>query len=643
MADTLVDILGYLQPDSGDNWVNGLGLYGNAAMMWAFEDYYVPMLMNFAFYTENTFSKESNLVRLEDVENSSGYRTFPAIYRDLNSSKNISYKALPDVPDPNNLPSVIIGFSGPMRSKQNILINLNQRPIFQRIYASKWECLKELQRSNLFTYIADIAGEIKTYEDLLLRGNVDGANKKEAAMVADFKLIQADIVSSVKDGSWDKNKIPSCFLPDPSPALPGPPTQNIFGTLNKAPTVDDANIKLPSQTVKSLSATDSAASLDKLSAASSKAADKAMEDSSAAMDKAMASSSDSLTSTPTIPEKLTGSDVSTSNSTGTSTVVTTETVTGGGSTTRISFPSSDPRSRMTYAELDALANGAGKTEFVTPGKNLTTTTTDTVNSSVSSVSNASGTSVVAKLESSTDIKTSIPKTPSVSTPAFVKDGLGDEWSPNKFDPKTIAGNTKIVDPYTGDISSTTDIAAVDKLKGALPDVPKPDIPNLPSGMSPTNMTNADGALTKLSGGNTDSVSSLNPSAAISSPSLLTTVAKAAAGIVAGGAVGAVTGALTGGGSKGALIGGLTGAVGGIAGGALSGGGGIGSVLGSLGIGGGAGAVGGAATKLASGASSLGSAAAKLVSVKKDMPIPKIPRPPNMPRIKKIKLKSPKAS
>lgn len=41
---------------------------------------------------------------------------------------------------------------------------------------------------------------------------------------------------------------------DPEPALPGPPTQAISGVTNKAPVVDNPNIKLPTQEVKQLDA-----------------------------------------------------------------------------------------------------------------------------------------------------------------------------------------------------------------------------------------------------------------------------------------------------------------------------------------------------------------------------------------------------
>ena len=107
----------------------------------------------------------------------------------------------------------------------------------------------------------------------------------------------------------------------------------------------------------------------------------------------------------------------------------------------------------------------------------------------------------------------------------------------------------------------------------------------------------------------------------------------------GGGLGAGIGALAGGG-KGALIGGLSGtalgaglSVGGITGGTLAGGG-LGSGIGGL-VGGGKGAVIGAVS-----GGVVGAAAAKLASIKKDMPKPNIPKPPSTPRIKIVKIPRP---
>jgi len=613
MADKLVDILGFLQPDSGNNWNAGIFLDGNAKIMYAFED--AKTSEDFSYYVEdpslapapvaidpkNLIGSHSALrvaanqkAASVKVENT-GPKTYAELYKYLNDRK-----LLPDVPDKNNLPPVIVGYAGPSTNKQNIIVNINQRPIFQRVYYAKWPCFKDLETSKLLPYLLTIHGDVKSYEQILLQGKVDQANKKEKALAENVMSVSQEVADNAKDGTWNKNQIPACFLPDPAPALPGPPTQTIYGTLNKPPTVDDANITLPSSEPKALNPSES---LDKLTA-------------------------EGGTVKSTVTETVTTKSV--------------EKVSGGGVTVRTSFASDDPRSRMTQEQLAALPNNAGQTEFKIPGKDSVTTTTSSVSSSVDKVTSASGTDIVAKLKSDTNVKVETPK---VETPKFVKDGLGENWSPDKYKPETIAGNTKFVDPATGNIGSTEVTAAADKLKTSLPDVPKPNIPSLPDIAPPTNISGADAALSKLSDTN---IGALNPNSAIASPSELVSSAKssvapsfgsvAGAGLLGGG-VGAGIGALAGGG-KGALIGGVSGlavggglAAGGIGGGALIGGG-LGGGIGAA-LGGGKGALIGAASGVA-----LGAAAAKLASVKNGLPTPKVPKPANAPRIKKIKIPRP---
>ena len=703
MEEKLVDILGFLQPDSGNNWNAGIFLDGNAKIMYAFED--VKISEDFSYYVEdpslapapvaidpkNLIGSHSALRAASNqkaasvkVENT-GPKTYAELYKYLNDRK-----LLPDVPDKNNLPPVIVGYAGSSTNKQNIIVNINQRPIFQRVYYAKWPCFKDLETSKLLPYLLTIYGDVKSYEQILLQGKVDQANKKEKALVENVSSVSQEVADNAKDGTWNKNQIPACFLPDPDPALSGPPSQTIYGTLNSAPTVDNPNIKLPSSSPKQLDPNKALTEMDKSSAdldkqmdKSSADLDKQMDKSSAALDDQMNKSSADLDKTMSDSAKETPASsisdpnaVTTSTVTSTNTVTSKETVTGGGATVRTSFASEDPRSRMTSAELDALPNGAGQTEFKIPGKDSVTTNTDSISSTVSQVKTPTGTDVVSKLEVDSKIKVETPKLPTVETPKFVKDGLGDNWSPNKYRPETIAGNTKFVNPATGDIGSTEQLAAVDKLKGSLPDIPKPNIPSLSDFAPPTNITNADAALTKLTGGN---IGSLNLNSAIQSPSSLI---QGATGGLMGGGLGAGIGALAGGG-KGALVGALAGgglgaglAMGGVGGGLLAGaglgggigalaGGGKGALVGALaggglgaglamggvgggllagaGLGGGIGALAGGGKGAAIGAitgGALGAAAAKLASVKLGMPKPNIPKPPNAPRIKVVKIKHP---
>jgi hypothetical protein len=619
MADKLVDILGFLQPDSGNNWNEGLYLDGNAKIIFAFEDAVPYVGSGFGYYSagEAAYSDKSY--------------TYSQLYAFLNDRK-----LLPDVPDKTNLPPVIVGYSGPNTNKQNIIVNMNQRPIFRKVYYSKWPCLKELEKSGLQRYLLTVQDHVESYERFLLRGNVTEANKRESSYTRDLNLLVENIKEEVDAGSWDKKKIPACFLPDPDPALAGPPSQTIYGTLNKPPSVDDPNIKLPSQTPKQLDPNKALTEINN----KEDDLDKMMDKSSADLDKQMSSSGDPFAGTSTDPFESTSSpSVNDPNATSTRTVTettnnkTVETVTGGDVTVRTSFASDDPRSRMTQDQLAALPNGAGQTEYKIPGKDSITTTTDSVTSKISEVKTPTGTDVVSKLEVDSKIKVETPKVPKVEQPKFVKDGLGENWSPDKYKPETIAGNTKFVDPSTGGIGSTEKIAAVDKLKSSIPDVPKPNLPSLPANPVPETVSNADAALSKLS--NTG-VGSLNANNAITPPN---TLVQAATGGLVGGGLGAGVGALAGGG-QGALIGGLSGvalggglAIGGIGGGALAGAG-LGGGIGAL-AGGGRGALIGTAA-----GGTLGAAAAKLALVKKGMPKPKIPKPPSAPRLKKVKVKAP---
>ena len=610
MEQKLVDILGFLQPDSGNNWSKGLYLNGNAKIIYAFEDI-VPFIGGgFGYFDgDNDFGTSDK-----------GY-TYPELYKYLNDRK-----VLPDVPDKNNLPPVIVGYAGPRTPHQNIIVNINQRPIFREIYYSKWPCLKDLETSKLNTFLLTVHDYIQRYETALLSGDVSSVDKSKNRQKQHLQSVIDDAIENVKSGEWDKNKIPACFLPDPDPALVGPPSQTIYGTLNKAPTVDNPNVKLPSSTPKQL---DPAKALDDVNKKDDDL-DKMMDKNSADLDKQMSESKDIFADSTSPSTTPTDGATVTSTTTVSEKTTSTETKSGGGYTVRTSFASDDPRARMTQDQLAALPNGAGQTEFKVPGKDTITTTTDSVTSTVNKVTTPTGSDVVSKLEVDSKIKVETPK---IEKPKFVKDGLGDNWSPDKYRPETIAGNTKFVDPATGNIGSTEKIAAVDKLKSALPDVPKPNLPDLPANPVPTNITGADAALTNLSGGN---INSISPASAVTPPSVLT---QAATGGLLGGGLGAGVGALAGGG-QGALIGGLSGAavggglaVGGIGGGLVAGAG-LGGGIGAL-AGGGKGALIGAAA-----GGTLGAAAAKLALVKKGMPKPKIPKPPSAPRIKKVKIKAP---
>ena len=312
--------------------------------------------------------------------------------------------------------------------------------------------------TGLFRAFLVLSGDVKvpriTSTGKTLRVIIAAANKSlisvgktpEEAFLYAFKEARESLLRTLADqinlpGKGIKVENQDLFT-DPDPALVGPPTQTISGVTNKAPVVDNPNIKLPTQEVKGLDA-------------------------------------------------------------------------------------------------NAAQQAASKTQYAA----------------------SSATSQVQGVADKTQSAIGKP------------DGLGKDWSPNKFSPESIAGNDKFVNAKTGMVESTSKL--VKGLKGGL----------------------------------------------------------------LGGALGAGVGAIAGGG-KGALIGGLSGtalgaglSVGGVTGGALAGGG-LGAGIGGI-VGGGKGALIGAVS-----GGAVGAAAAKLASIKKDMPKPNIPKPPSTPRIKIVKIPRP---
>ena len=327
---------------------------------------------------------------------------------------------------------------------------------------------------------------------------------------------------------------------DPDPSLPGPPTQTISGITNKAPVVDNPNIKLPTQEVKQLDAT--AAQTTAQSAVSNvqtsvgNVTSQVQSTASGAVGQVQSAASNATNQV----QSVAGGAVNQAQGS----------ISNATSQVESASTSSTALNGLTGGLLGGAA-GAGIGALAGGGKGAL----------IGGLSGAALGGVVGSLKSKAD-------------------GLGKDWNPDKFNPTSIAGNDKVIDPKTGQITSTQAIAKADAAKKAL-----------------------------------------------------------GSGLL-GGAVGAGIGAIAGGG-RGALIGGLGGAavgtglsLGGVTGGALAGTG-LGAGIGAL-AGGGKGAIIGG---VAGGA--LGAAAAKLSSIKSGVPKPKIPKPPSQPRIKTVKIKKPK--
>ena len=341
-----------------------------------------------------------------------------------------------------------------------------------------------------------------------------------------FKQLRESLLQTLADqvggsGKGIKIERQDAFT-DPDPALVGPPTQTISGVVNKAPVVDNPNIKLPTQEVKGLDAN---------------AAQQAQQ----ATSKAQGAASNAVSQVQGAAGGLT-SQVQGTVGQAQGAVSGIQESAGGVLSNLSSGVKGAIGGGALGAGIGALAGG-GKGALIGAGAGLVTG------------------GIAGKVFDKLNPKGIIP------------DGLGKDWSPDKFSPAAIAGNDPIVNPKTGLIGSTSKL--VSGLKGGL----------------------------------------------------------------LGGGLGAGIGALAGGG-KGALIGGVSGtalgaglSVGGITGGVLAGGG-LGAGIGGL-VGGGKGAAIGA---ISGGA--VGAAAAKLASVQKGLPKPKIPKPASMPRIKTIKIPRP---
>lgn len=411
--------------------------------------------------------------------------------------------------------------------KINVFVDLEKYPVFKDYVGDKLPCLAQYDAIKTST----LSNLQVNFRELF---NVQAFNWPTVTDVDSFELyynltideikskvrrIPEEIKSKVSSGELDKKLVPDCFLPDPDPALPGPPTQTIGGVANKAPVVDNPNIKLPTQEVKGLDANAAQQATTQAQGAASNAVSQAQNAAGGLTSQVEGAAGQAQGALSNAQQSAGG--VLSNLSSGVKGAL------GGGAL---------------GAGIGALAGG-GKGALIGAGAGV--------------LAGGIAGSVVDKLN---------PK-------GIKPDGLGKDWSPDKFSPEAIAGNDKFVDPKTGTIGSTSQLA-----KG-------------------------------LKGG------------------------------VLGGALGAGVGALAGGG-KGALIGGVSGtalgaglSVGGVTGGALVGGG-LGAGIGGI-VGGGKGAIIGAVS-----GGAVGAAAAKLASVQKGLPKPKIPKPPSVPRIKTVKIPRP---
>ena len=67
--------------------------------------------------------------------------------------------------------------------------------------------------------------------------------------------------------------------------------------------------------------------------------------------------------------------------------------------------------------------------------------------------------------------------------SYKSDGVGKNWSPNKYDPKSISGNTKYVDPKTGKVGTVAETPIINNksVESTKTVVSNPTIPKPPTG------------------------------------------------------------------------------------------------------------------------------------------------------------------
>jgi hypothetical protein len=413
--------------------------------------------------------------------------------------------------------------------KINVFVDLEKYPIFNESIGDRLSCLAQYDSIKSSTLSNTQLGfrrffnvQAFNWPTVTDASNYEFSyNRSLNSVKADVNYIFEEIKNKVSSGQLDKKLVPDCFLSDPDPALPGPPTQTINGVANKAPVVDNPNIKLPSQEVKGLDANAAQQAASQAQGAASNAASQLKSAAGGLTNQVQGAAGQAQGAIGGAQESAGG--VLSNLSSGVKGAI------GGGAL---------------GAGIGALAGG-GKGALIGAGAGL--------------VAGGIAGSVVDKLN---------PK-------GIKPDGLGKDWSPDKFSPESIAGNDKFVNAKTGMVESTSKLAS--GLKGGL----------------------LGGAL------------------------------GAGVGALAGGGKGALIGGLSGT----ALGAGLS--VGGVTGGALAGGG-LGAGIGGI-VGGGKGAVIGAVSGGAVGAAAAKLASVQKGMPKPNIPKPpstpriktvKIPRPSN---------------
>jgi len=395
--------------------------------------------------------------------------------------------------------------------KINAFVDLEKYPIFNESIGDRLSCLAQYDSIKSSTLSNTQLGfrrffnvQAFNWPTVTDASNYEFSyNNSLNGVKADVNYIFEEIKNKVSSGQLDKKLVPACFLPDPDPALPGPPTQTISGVANKAPVVDNPNIKLPTQEVKGLDANAAQQATSQAQGAASNAVSQVQSAAGGLTSQVQGATGQAQGALEGVVGQSQGAVSGVQESA------------GGVLSNLSSGVKGAIGGGALGAGIGALAGG-GKGALIGAGAGL--------------ITGGIAGKVFDKLN---------PK-------GIKPDGLGKDWSPDKFSPESIAGNDKFVNAKTGMVESTSNL--VKGLKGGI-------------------LGGAIGAgVGSLAGG--------------SKGALIGGLSGTALG--AGLSVGGVTGAALAGGGLGAGIGGLVG-------------GGKGAVIGALS----GGTIGAAAAKLAS--------------------------------------------
>jgi len=383
--------------------------------------------------------------------------------------------------------------------KINAFVDLEKYPIFNESIGDRLSCLAQYDSIKSSTLSNTQLGfrrffnvQAFNWPTVTDASNYEFSyNRSLNSVKADVNYIFEEIKNKVSSGQLDKKLVPDCFLPDPDPALPGPPTQTINGVANKAPVVDNPNIKLPSQEVKGLDANAAQQAASQAQGAASNATSQLKSAAGGLTNQVQGAAGQAQGA-------LEGAAGQAQSAIGGA-----QESAGGVLSNLSSGVKGAIGGGALGAGIGALAGG-GKGALIGAGAGL--------------VTGGIAGSVVDKLN---------PK-------GIKPDGLGKDWSPDKFSPESIAGNDKFVNAKTGMVESTSNL--VKGLKGGI----------LGGAIGAGVGSLAGGGKGALIGG----LSGTALGAGLS-------VGGVTGGVLAGGGLGAGIGGIVGGG-KGAAIGAVTG-------------------------------------------------------------------------------------